>query len=232
MSLIDQHQAAWRKFRAEQRVTTVGPPPTVKSRARPSTRTVPKQTANDQLLHIKLEADLLRLAAQPSREARTALQAKLLASDTYANYLAQVLQGQGSTGEDPVLVRCMIWSFNTGNIQQGLALAKPIMQRGLAMPDEFKASAAVFVCREIAYWALAQQKAGNSPQPYLDEVWSWSHQIDKPDQIEARLYKAKGLEYQQTQPQQALELLERAHALDDSVGVSQLIKRLRKQLLE
>lgn len=230
MSLIDQHQAAWTKFRAEQRANKgVTSPPS--RRARTSTRTA-TNTAAGQLLHIKLQADLLRLAAQPSREARTLLQAKLLASETYAHYLAQVLQGQGSTGEDPVLVRCMIWAFNTGDIQQALALARPVMERGLAMPDEFKANAAVFVCRELAYWALAQQKAGNSPQPYLDEVWSWSHRIDKPDQIEARLYKAKGLECQQNQPQQALELLERAQALDDSVGVTQLIKRLRKQLLE
>jgi hypothetical protein len=124
----------------------------------------------------------------------------------------------------------MIWAFNTQALALALALAQVAIKRGLAMPKDFKATVEIFICREVAYWSLAQQKAGNSPQPYLDQVFNQSRQWAKPDQIEARLLKAKGQDIQQVNPNEALTLYKRAQTLDADCGVSHLIKRVQKQL--
>lgn len=235
--LIDRHQQAWRNFRASQ---CQQPTPATPGRATTRRRT-PRAASSATSAHagnverlnlVKLEADLHRLSLQASRQRKHQLQAELLKSAFYAGHIQRVLAGQGPPGEDPVLVRCMIWLFNLAEIEPAMQLARSVIQRGLAMPDEFKASAKIFVCREIAYWALAEQKANRSPQPYLDEVYQQSRQWDKPDQVEARLLKAKGQAIQITEPQQALALYQQAIRLDAGVGVSQLIKRLQKQLQE
>lgn len=205
------------------------PPPGNASSRRTPTAAITGSNA-DRLLLVKLDADLNRLSLQPSRETRTRLQAELLVSQTYADYLAKALAGQGLQGDDPVLVRCMIWAFNVRNMAQALQLAEFALQRGYAMPDEFKATIAVFLCREVAYWSLAEQKENRSPQPYLNQVWEQSRHWQKPDQIEARLLKAKAQDTQD--PAAALKLYKQAQRLDDGVGVSQVIKRLQKQLLE
>ena len=229
--LIDRHQQMWREHRARQTVTHLPAPSPGKA---VTSRSTPAAAGNsvDRLMWVKLESDLHRLSLQPSREARTVLQGQLLRSPTYAEHIANVLAGKGVSGEDPVLVRCMIWAFNVRDMPLSMQLAEIAHKRGLAMPDEFKATVAVFMCREVAYWSLVEQKEGRSPQPHLNTVWENSRHWDKPDQIEARLLKAKGQDIQATDPAAALQLYQQAHKLDDGVGVSHQMKRLQKQLLE
>lgn len=233
MDLIDRHQQMWREHRARQAAQHRPPPvrPAVPARS-PIKAAAGAAGAShaDRLILVKLEADMHRLSLQPSREARTQLQGEMLKS--YADYLSKVLVGKGVLGEDPVLIRCMIWAFNVRRMALAMQLAEIAYKRALAMPDEFKASVAVFMCREVAYWALAEQKEGRSPQPYLNQVWENSRHWDKPDQVEARLLKAKGQDMQSTDPAAALKLYQQALRLDKTVGVSHQLKRLQKQLLE
>ncbi len=234
MDLIDRHQQMWREHRARQAAQHRPPPVSSSTPVRRNTKAaagVPDGTSTDKLIRVKLEADLHRLSLQPSREARTRLQAELLKQPVYAEHIARAQAGDGR-GEDPILVRCMIWAFNVRDMQLAMQLADIAHQRGLAMPDEFKASVETFLCREIAYWSLAEQKEGRSPQPYLDQVWEKSRHWQKPDQVEARLLKAKGQDIQANDPAAALKLYQQAHRLDDGAGVSHQIKRLQKQLLE
>ena len=219
----------WKQRHQQPSAMPLTPPGKATSRRTPPAAGIAANNG-DRLLLVKLDADLHRLSLQPSREARTRLQAELLTSPTYADYLAKALAEQGLHGDDPVLVRCMIWAFNTRDMAHALRLAEFALQRGYAMPDEFKATVAVFVSREVAYWSLAEQKENRSPQPYLDQVWELSRQWDKPDQIEARLCKAKAHDIQSTDPAAALKLYRRADELDQAVGVTNAIKRLKKLL--
>ena len=182
----------------------------------------------DKLMVVKLERDLQRLALQPSREARHRIQqTELLPS--YQAYLDEVL-ACNSGSDNPVLIQCMIWRFNVHDIGGALQLANYALRHQLAMPDGWKASVPAFVCREVAYWALQTQKAGDSPQPWLAQVFEQSRTWEKPDPIEALLLKAMGQAVYATQPDTALAYLQRAAQLDHAVGVAQMIKRLTKQL--
>lgn len=232
---INDHQAAWREFRSRQRSKPAPAQPQQQGRRSRRGQKVlankPVVDNHDRLLLVKLDADLLRLSQQASRMEKNRLQAEFLKSPTYVDYLTKAQAGQGMSGEDPVLVRCMIWAFNVGDISLAMTLGDIAYKRQLAMPDDFKADVSIFICREIAYWALAEQKAGNSPQPWLNKVFDKSRNWDKPDQVEARLLKAKAQELQETDPAAALELYEKAIAFDKGVGVAHVIKRLTKQLL-
>lgn len=236
---ITDHQAAWRAHRARQR-QSVAPEQEQRSGLTPRNRrrgqkvmaNQPVAGNQDRLLLVKLDADLLRLSQQASRVEKTRLQGEFLKSPTYADYLAKVEAGQGMGGEDPVLIRCMIWAFNVADIPLAMKLAEIAYKRQLSMPDDFKADVSIFMCREIAYWSLAEQKDGRSPQPWLNEVFDKSRNWDKPDQIEARLLKAKGQDIQDENPAEALKLYKIAIEFDKGVGVAHIIKRLTKQLLE
>jgi hypothetical protein len=228
---IERHQAMWREHRAHQAARAKHlPPPGNASTRRTPTAVAPHGSNADRLLLVKLEADLHRLSLQPSREVKTRIQGELLNSPTYADYLTRAQAGKGLQGDDPLLIRCMIWAFNTGAIDKALQLADTAMQRGYTMPDDFKANVEIFVAREIAYWSLAQQKAGRDPQPHLDHIWQRSRHWEKPDQIEARLHKAKAQATEKTDPAQALKLYQRADELDQGIGVTNAIKRLKKLL--
>lgn len=241
MDVIDQHQAAWRKFRAQQKASSPSAAPATSSRSLRRMHSVrrPSSTGNvsgnvsgseisaTNLMEVKLQSDLHRLSLQPSRQKRHALQKKLLPD--YADYLQKAV-AEPQSGDDPVLVQCMIWAFNLGDLEQAWRLAQHAIDHALSMPDNFKTNVQQFACREIAYWALAEQKAQRSPEPYLSAVFERSRIWDKPDQIEARLLKAMGQQRMNEESAesktQAREYFEQALALDKGVGVKNMIKRL------
>lgn len=191
-------------------------------------QTAPAAQGHDaRLMLVKLQSDQGRISLNASRQKQHEIQAEVLPS--YQDYLLKAMENP-SGGEDPVLIQCMIWRFNLGQIEQAQALADHAIKYGLSMPKEFKVNTQQFVCREIAYWALDQQANGNDPEPYLSDIYQQSRAWDKPDQIEARLLKAKGNQLVETDPAAALALFEQAAPLDERIGVSQIIKRLVKQL--
>lgn len=233
MDKIEAHQALWKAHRAKQGHQAPPARKAATSRRRAPTNTVSRTSPagsvsnKTSLMQIKLTNDLHRISLQASRQRKHALQRDMLPE--YDDYLNSAMANP-TGGDDPVLIQCMIWRYNLGDIEQATKLADHAITHGLSMPEQFKATVKQFVCREVAYWALAQQKEGNDPDPYLSDIYTRSRNWDKPDQIEARLLKAKGQQLIESNPAAALEYFEQAAPLDDRIGVSQIIKRLSKQL--
>ena len=230
MSKHDSHQEKWRKFREAEKGKTAPASQRSTKRQSATPRLVSQQqqsVGKGNIMEVKMNSDVARIGMQASRVKKHELQTALLPS--YSDYLAEAMKNP-TGGDDPVLVQCMIWAFNTGDLEQGRQLADHAIQHGLSMPDNFKATVKQFLCREVAYWSLAQQKEGNDPEPHLSEVFKASRNWDKPDQIESRLLKARAQHIIEQNAEAALDLFELAAKLDDRAGVSQVIKRLKKQL--
>lgn len=179
------------------------------------------------LMLLRIDSDLARIKNCASRQKKHEIQREILPH--YADYLTSIMANPPG-GDDPVLIQCMIWCFNLGEIEKAVALADHAIEHGLSMPEAFRANVGQFLCREVGYWALEQQKNDASPEPYLSNVFERSRDWDKPDQIEAVLLKAMGNLVMDGEPEKALEYFEAAAPLDDRIGVSQVIKRLNKQL--
>ena len=244
MSKIDKHQQAWATARkklpasrgtkpqvhpASSQKIALAKKPTQPKVAVSTAATVGSVTGNPsaELMLIKLDSDITRIANQASRQKKHEIQRQILPS--YDDYLTAAIANPPS-GDDPVLVQCMIWRFNLGDIDKAVTLADHAIDHDLSMPEAFKANVNQFLCREVGYWALEQQKNDASPEPYLSNVFARSRDWDKPDQIEAVLFKAMGNQIIDENPEKALEYFEKAAPLDDRIGVSQIIKRLKKQL--
>ncbi|MEA4863371.1 MAG: phage terminase small subunit [Victivallaceae bacterium] len=173
--------------------------------------------------------------AAPQGEARVALKRKFLAEFMPAveDYLAT-----GKVYANPVLIWCMVWSFDVGDAATGIRLAEAAIaqHQKLTAPFQNDYTVARFAADAVLEWAQAQVKAGSSAEPYftrfLDKVLSGAlavHDIVKAKycKLAAQIHAAAG------NPAPALEYARRAQELGgDKAQVKTLISALEKTVAE
>ncbi len=203
------------------------------------------------LMTTAMDADLERISAINSREARQALKRDELLPK-YLDYV-QRYRESGLNHPNPVLMQVLVWLFDTAQFEAGIELADFAIGQGQQLPERFKRDVQTFVADELIDWAEAEHKAGRSPEPYVSQLlprvdgyWALINAEDEADlpkpwelfeRIPARFHKLLGiLAMEAEQWALAIDHFERAAALYPEIGVKtrtdEASKALRKQQAE
>jgi len=203
------------------------------------------------LMTAAMAADLERISAINSREARQALKRDELLPK-YLDYV-QRYRESGLNHPNPVLMQVLVWLFDTAQFEAGLDLADFAIGQGQELPERFKRDVPTFVADEVIDWAEAEQKAGRSPEPYVSQLlprvdgnWDGFKQggeSERPapwelfERIPARYHKLLGvLAMDRKEWAAAVQHLNRATDLYPEIGVKTRLegaeKALRKQQAE
>ena len=203
------------------------------------------------LMTTAMDADLERISAINSREARQALKRDELLPK-YLDYV-QRYRESGLNHPNPVLMQVLVWLFDTAQFEAGIELADFAIGQGQQLPERFKRDVQTFVADELIDWAEAEHKAGRSPEPYVSQLlprvdgnWDGFKQggeSERPapwqlfERIPARYHKLLGvltMECKDWAP--AVAHLNRATELYPEIGVKTRLegaeKALRKQQAE
>ena len=70
----------------------------------------------------------------------------------------------------PAISYCIIWLFDTGEMERALALAAPAIAQGQTMPENFRSDLPHFVADTVLAWAEAEVLAGRTAEPYVSQV--------------------------------------------------------------
>lgn len=201
-------------------------------------------TAEAGQMRVQLITDLKRLKAIESTEAKIALKAQLLPA--YADYVAGFLQA--NTGvEDETVSWVLVWRIDVGDYAGALPIADYMIGHKIGLPGRIDRKTPTFVTEEIAEAALKAYALGGDPASafpgaVLLELEELVDGCDMPDQVKAKLHKAKGRQLlwaaettdddpkRRIAQESALKELQRALQLDDGAGVKKDIETLQRVL--
>ncbi|EKQ1970385.1 terminase [Salmonella enterica] len=194
------------------------------------------------LQKLELEKDVAMLRNLPRAE-RTELKRDVLLPrwmPTVEAYLAG-----DARFENPALVYCVIWLFDTGEMGKALDWADVAISESQATPENFKSTLPAFVADTVLEWAITQSEAGHSIEPYFSRTFEnirdkWRLHED----INAKWFKFAGLYLlrdEKDQPratavddvntlEQADALLAQAAAYNKSVGVKTMREKIRARI--
>jgi hypothetical protein len=197
-------------------------------------------------LRVLLHDNLRALADTASIEARNPMKAEF--AKAFADWIEGVLQAGelGAAVQDEILVTNMVWAIDYRDFDYSLRLGAHALKHGLILPERYNRTAACFLAEDIATVALAQHELVSLEQ--LLQVLDLVDGADMPDPAKAKLHKAIGRAFRRRAEAfdpsadnapaggksafatEALTHLQRALALDNSVGVKTDIKDLERLL--
>ncbi len=148
----------------------------------------------------------------------------------YRDYLTKHMAAGKKPGA--VLVRNMIWAFDTDQPDYAMSLASYAYAKGGAiMPEGFKRNFANYILGTVGDIAAAQTSAGQPVTDHICTVAKWLHdhpEWDIVDKIKAALLKGQGGWLEQNEaPESALNCYEQAQELDKGVNLRRKIKQLK-----
>ncbi len=201
-------------------------------------------TAEAGQMRVQLITDLRRLKAIESTEAKIALKAELLPA--YADYVAGFLQADTGV-EDETVSWVLVWRIDVGDYAGALPIADYMIRHNIGLPGRIDRKTPTFVTEEIAEaalksYALGGEPASAFPGAVLLDLEDLVDGCDMPDQVKAKLHKAKGRQLLWTAEttdddpkrriaqESALKELQRALQLDDGAGVKKDIETLQRVL--
>ncbi len=198
-----------------------------------------------ELMRARLGVDLRRLKEIQSIEKKIDLKRELLPA--YSDWVLGVLTAN-SGAQDDILVQTMIWRLDIGDFKQALVQAAYVLHYKLALPERFDRTAGTLIAEEIAEAALKENGQGGEFDPViLDQVDRLTEDEDMPDQVRAKLFKARAIfadraataidpaadgpaGQRQAGFANALDLYRRAYGLDKSIGVKKDMDRMEREL--
>ncbi|EPN2803316.1 phage terminase small subunit [Serratia marcescens] len=144
------------------------------------------------LQKLELEADIERLRSLPMTADRIDMKRNELLPrwlPTVEAYLAGDKRYM-----NPVLVYCVIWLFDTGEMERALDWADIAISESQDMPENFKSTMPAFVADTVLAWATDEAAAGHSIEPYFSRTFKnirdkWRLHED----INAKWFKFAGL---------------------------------------
>ncbi|MDQ9633859.1 phage terminase small subunit, partial [Serratia marcescens] len=145
----------------------------------------------------------------------------------------------GNSGrQDEVIVTLMIWAIDAGDYPLAVRIGRYVIEHNLAMPDQFRRTAATALVEELCDPILVQVKADESTDltahlQVLDELAQIVDGKDMPDVVLAKLFKVRGFALRggdDAAQAKALELLRQALKLDANAGVKKAIESLARQV--
>ncbi|MDU1286522.1 phage terminase small subunit [Serratia marcescens] len=192
------------------------------------------RTAHEQILH-RLRMDQSALKRVQSDQAKAEMKKQLLPH--YEGWIEGTLDGN-SGRQDEVIVTLMIWAIDAGDYPLAVRIGRYVIEHNLAMPDQFRRTAATALVEELCDPILVQVKADESTDltahlQVLDELAQIVDGKDMPDVVLAKLFKARGFALRggdDAAQAKALELLRQALKLDANAGVKKAIESLARQV--
>ncbi|BEM96467.1 MULTISPECIES: phage terminase small subunit [Serratia] len=192
------------------------------------------RTAHEQILH-RLRMDQSALKRVQSDQAKAEMKKQLLPH--YEGWIEGTLDGN-SGRQDEVIVTLMIWAIDAGDYPLAVRIGRYVIEHNLAMPDQFRRTAATALVEELCDPILVQVKADESTDltahlQVLDELAQIVDGKDMPDVVLAKLFKARGFALRggdDVARAKALELLRQALKLDANAGVRKAIESLARQV--
>ncbi|HAT4498784.1 TPA: terminase [Serratia marcescens] len=192
------------------------------------------RTAHEQILH-RLRMDQSALKRVQSDQAKAEMKKQLLPH--YEGWIEGTLDGN-SGRQDEVIVTLMIWAIDAGDYPLAVRIGRYVIEHNLAMPDQFRRTAATALVEELCDPILVQVKADESTDltahlQVLDELAQIVDGKDMPDVVLAKLFKVRGFALRgggDTAQAKALELLRQALKLDANAGVKKAIESLARQV--
>lgn len=149
-------------------------------------------------------------------------------------YIEGVLESD-SGAQDEVVLSCMVWRFDIGDLSGGLDIAEYAIRHKLETPDRYKRDVASLVVEQTADEVLKslhpELQNHTDLLSALDRAKAIASGADMHDQILAKLYKAHG--YALTGAgdlKGALQNLHRAFELHDKIGVKKDIEKLEREI--
>jgi len=211
--------------------------------AKAGTSRAADRAATDQaeLMGAALHEDYRRLKQVQSIERKIDLKRTEIVPK-YADYVHGVLESDAG-GNDTVLMTVMVWRFDIGDLDGGLAIADYALRHGLDAPDRYERPTAAIVAEQTAETILGQVSdidadthEGQSAANTLAEHAATAHAIAGPsdmhDQVRAKLHKAWGyaLRAKGGHDAEAVGHLKRALELNSQVGVKKDIEKLERTI--
>ncbi|MGK8843231.1 phage terminase small subunit [Serratia marcescens] len=192
------------------------------------------RTAHEQILH-RLRMDQSALKRVQSDQAKAEMKKQLLPH--YEGWIEGTLDGN-SGRQDEVIVTLMIWAIDAGDYPLAVRIGRYVIEHNLAMPDQFRRTAATALVEELCDPILVQVKADESTDltahlQVLEELAQIVDGKDMPDVVLAKLFKARGFALRggdDAAQAKALELLRQALKLDANAGVKKAIESLARQV--
>lgn len=192
------------------------------------------RTAHEQILH-RLRMDQSALKRVQSDQAKAEMKKQLLPH--YEGWIEGTLDGN-SGRQDEVIVTLMIWAIDAGDYPLAVRIGRYVIEHNLAMPDQFRRTAATALVEELCDPILVQVKADESTDltahlQVLDELAQIVDGKDMPDVVLAKLFKVRGFALRggdDAAQAKALELLRQALKLDANAGVKKAIESLARQV--
>ena len=192
------------------------------------------RTAHEQILH-RLRMDQSALKRVQSDQAKAEMKKQLLPQ--YDGWIEGTLDGN-SGRQDEVIVTLMIWAIDAGDYPLAVRIGRYVIEHNLAMPDQFRRTAATALVEELCDPILVQVKADESTDltahlQVLDELAQIVDGKDMPDVVLAKLFKVRGFALRggdDAAQAKALELLRQALKLDANAGVKKAIESLARQV--
>ena len=180
------------------------------------------------LLLSSLDNDLRRLGTLPKGSARNKVKAEELIPQ-YLPHLDKYL-ASGDKYANPVLVEVMIWSFDVGNLDFALRLAKVAAEQKQQLPERFtRRDIATFAADATLEWAKGQMQLKLPIEPHFGEVLAlletdW--QVH--DEIKVKYLRLKADMLKDSEPATALAICRHILTLDPGAQLKTLIERLEK----
>ncbi|HBK4607477.1 TPA: terminase [Serratia marcescens] len=192
------------------------------------------RTAHEQILH-RLRMDQSALRRVQSDQVKAEMKKQLLPQ--YDGWIEGTLEGN-SGRQDEVIVTLMIWAIDAGDYPLAVRIGRYVIEHNLAMPDQFRRTAATALVEELCDPILVRVKADESTDLtahllVLDELAQIVDGKDMPDVVLAKLFKVRGFALRggdDAAQAKALELLRQALKLDANAGVKKAIESLARQV--
>ena len=148
----------------------------------------------------------------------------------YQSYLDGVVSAETSP-QDDVLVTIMLWNFDCGNLEQALKLGEYALQQKMVMPEQFKRSLACVIAEELA--DIVVKNPEECQLALVNKAIELTNDQDMPDEVRAKLYKAKGLVLEiKSEFSEAFTAFQKALELDHKCGVKGILQKIEKKLKE
>ncbi|MCW2370214.1 phage terminase small subunit [Sphingobium sp. B11D3D] len=147
-----------------------------------------------ELLLAALGTDIASLRQIQSVEAKIAKKAELIeAYDAHVDATLLAATESGQALQDEIVATMMIWRLDIGDFARGLDLAEHVLHFDLALPQNIVRQAPTLIAEEVAEAAL---KACQIDQSFdldvVNRTIDLTSEKDMPDQVRAKLYKARG----------------------------------------
>lgn len=189
-------------------------------------------------MSVRLMDDSRQISTIRSRSARNARKQTLIPH--YLDHLTSVISRGRLAMEsgdhfavgkpDWVLSTLCIWCFDAEDYRHGLPLFEYVVEMKIPSPDRFKSSMIEIIVRTLSEAVIRRNKhsktMASEPVSIVHTILELTDDADMADEVRANLYRAYALLNQDHSPELALNYYRKAIAVNPSLGIKRVIKRL------